>query len=202
MASPTTDFKSVLTGIAGCRSSASLEPTNHLNGEYDSETEWVDRPELYGYQVALVSLKSDQAPSGRDASVRDKRDQLLILPWTWKDFVTHVRSEKQVTRPSEPQNIAQFGDVHVDFSSMEVRRSNRVLNLTALEFRVLKFFLMNPNRVISRQVLLDEVWGYSNYPCTRTVDNHILRLRRKLELEFANPVHFITVHRVGYKFVP
>jgi hypothetical protein len=60
----------------------------------------------------------------------------------------------------------------------------------------------NPKRVISRDELLNEVWGYENYPCTRTVDNHVLKLRQKLELDPAEPVHFRTVHRMGYKFVP
>jgi DNA-binding response OmpR family regulator len=71
-----------------------------------------------------------------------------------------------------------------------------------MEFKVLQFFVSNPNRVISRDDLLNEVWGYANYPCTRTVDNHVLKLRQKLEEEAAQPIHFRTVHRVGYKFTP
>jgi DNA-binding response OmpR family regulator len=85
---------------------------------------------------------------------------------------------------------------------MEVRRSDRSVSLTAMEFKVLKFFVSNPNRVISRDHLLNEVWGYDNYPCTRTVDNHVLKLRQKLESDPADPVHFLTVHGAGYKFVP
>ena len=76
------------------------------------------------------------------------------------------------------------------------------VSLTAMEFKVLKFFVSNPNRVISRDQLLNEVWGYDNYPCTRTVDNHVLKLRQKLESEPADPVHFRTFHGIGYKFVP
>jgi len=66
----------------------------------------------------------------------------------------------------------------------------------------LKFLVQNAERVISRDELLNEVWGYQNYPSTRTVDNHILKLRQKLEKDPANPVHFRTVHGMGYKFVP
>ena len=72
----------------------------------------------------------------------------------------------------------------------------------AMEFKILNFFVANPNRVFSRDQLLNEVWGYENYPCSRTVDNHVLTLRQKLELEPAEPVHFRTVHRVGYKLIP
>ena len=71
----------------------------------------------------------------------------------------------------------------------------------AQEFKTLKFFLQNPGRVISRDELLNHAWGYDNYPCSRTVDNHVLRLRQKLETDPSRPVHFRTVHRVGYKFV-
>jgi len=66
-----------------------------------------------------------------------------------------------------------------------------------MEFKVLKFFVSNPRRVISRDELLNEVWGYENYPCTRTVDNHVLKLRQKLELEPVHPVHFRTVRGMG-----
>ncbi len=72
----------------------------------------------------------------------------------------------------------------------------------AMEFKILNFFVANPNRVFSRDQLLNEVWSYENYPCSRTVDNHVLKLRQKLELEPAEPVHFRTVHRVGYKLIP
>ena len=102
----------------------------------------------------------------------------------------------------EENNIVQFGRVSIDLTSMEVRRSDRAVSLTAMEFKVLRFFVANPKRVISRDRLLNEVWGYQRYPCTRTVDNHVLKLRQKIEPEPADPVHFQTVHGIGYKFIP
>jgi hypothetical protein len=95
-----------------------------------------------------------------------------------------------------------FGDVKVSFSSMEASRQGKPVTLTALEFKTLKYLAHNERRVISRDELLNEVWGYENYPCTRTVDNHILRLRQKLERNPSQPIHFRTVHRAGYKFLP
>jgi two-component system alkaline phosphatase synthesis response regulator PhoP len=92
--------------------------------------------------------------------------------------------------------------VGVDFGGMNVTRAGKLVALTSMEFRMLKFLLKRPGQVISRDELLNEVWGYDNYPNTRTVDNHILRLRQKLERDPANPVHFLTVHSAGYKFVP
>jgi DNA-binding winged helix-turn-helix (wHTH) protein len=105
-------------------------------------------------------------------------------------------------RPTASAGALAFGDVSVNFLSMEVHRNGETVALTALEFKTLKYFLLNPRRVISRDELLNEVWGYQNYPCTRTVDNHILRLRQKLEPVPARPFYFRTVHGAGYKFVP
>ena len=109
-------------------------------------------------------------------------------------------SEQPKTRNSEGDFL--FGDIRVSFWSMEVKRKGESLILTALEFRTLKYFAQNPRKVISRDELLNEVWGYENYPCTRTVDNHILRLRQKLEKNPSRPTYFRTVHGCGYKFTP
>jgi len=96
----------------------------------------------------------------------------------------------------------EFGGVKGRFSTMEVHRNGRPVILRSKEFKTLAYLIKNPRRVISRDELLNEVWGYENYPCTRTVDNHILRLRKKLETEPGNPKHFHTVHSSGYKFLP
>ena len=95
-----------------------------------------------------------------------------------------------------------FGDVIVNFSSVEVCRKGQPVVLTALEFKALKYFIQNARRAIPRDELLNYVWGYENYPYTRTVDNHVLRLREKLEQDPSRPVHFRTVHGTGYKFLP
>jgi len=95
-----------------------------------------------------------------------------------------------------------FGGVKVSFASMEASRKGEPVMLTALEFKTLKYLVKNVRRVISRDELLNEVWGYENYPCTRTVDNHMLKLRQKLERNPSRPVHFLTVRGAGYKFLP
>ena len=103
---------------------------------------------------------------------------------------------------AESDSAFVFGDVSVNFSSVEVCRKGQPVVLTTLEFKALKYFIQNARRAISRDELLNHVWGYDNYPCTRTVDNHILRLRQKLEPDPSHPVHFRTVHGTGYKFLP
>ncbi len=96
----------------------------------------------------------------------------------------------------------EFGAVKGCFSTMEVRRNGQPVVLRCKEFKMLAYLIKNPRRVISRDELLNKVWGYENYPSTRTVDNHILKLRKKLEAEPAHPKHFQTVHSSGYKFLP
>jgi DNA-binding response OmpR family regulator len=105
-------------------------------------------------------------------------------------------------KTADADSVVVFGDVIVSFSSVEVSRKGQPVALTALEFKTLKYFIQNARRAISRDELLNQVWGYENYPCTRTVDNHILRLRQKLEQDPPHPVHFRTVRGAGYKFLP
>jgi len=98
--------------------------------------------------------------------------------------------------------IFLFGDVVVDFRKMEIRRGGELIEATAQEFKTLRYFVTHPERAISRDELLNHVWGYHHYPTTRTVDNRIMQLRKKLENDPAKPAHFLTLHGVGYKFVP
>jgi len=96
----------------------------------------------------------------------------------------------------------EFGGVTGCFSRVEIHRNGSLVILTYKEFKTLEYLIKNTGRVISRDELLNKVWGYENYPCTRTVDNHILKLRQKLERDPSRPVHFRTVHGAGYKFLP
>ena len=103
---------------------------------------------------------------------------------------------------SNATDTFEFGGVKGCLSTMEIRRNGRPVTLTSKELKTLAYLIRNPRRVISRDELLNEVWGYENYPCTRTVDNHILKLRKKLESNPADPKHFHTVHCAGYRFLP
>jgi DNA-binding response OmpR family regulator len=100
------------------------------------------------------------------------------------------------------EDMFVFGEVTVSFSAMETHRRGQLVALTRKEFKTLAYLIRNARRVISRDELLNLVWGYQSYPSTRTVDNHILRLRVKLEADPARPKHFLTVRGTGYKFLP
>ncbi len=128
-------------------------------------------------------------------------DDYVTKPFSPRELLARVRAAVRRTSRTEAGELLVFGRVSVDFARMELTRDQQLVPMTAQEFKILKFFSQNPGRVISRSELLNEVWGYQNYPSTRTVDNHIWKLRLKLEDDPANPVHFQTVHGAGYKFV-
>jgi DNA-binding response OmpR family regulator len=105
-------------------------------------------------------------------------------------------------KSTNAESLFTFGDVTISFSAMQAIRKGEPVMLTTMQFKTLRYLIENARRVISRDELLNEVWGYENYPCTRTVDNHMLRLRQKLERDPSRPEHFRTVHGAGYKFLP
>jgi DNA-binding response OmpR family regulator len=161
---------------------------------------------LFGPGRSAVVFMADRE------SVLNKGSRLKVLsgetpawavsPFGWEELVSRVQAVIYASNAPTSSTIANFGHVHVDFDTMEVSRMGERTRLTVQEFKALKFFVRNPRRVISRDELLNEAWGYDNYPFTRTVDTHVLKLRQKLESDPTNPVHFLTVHGAGYKFVP
>ncbi len=129
-------------------------------------------------------------------------DDYVTKPFSPRELLARVRAAvRRLNRAADKVEVFNFDDVEVNFSKMELHRGGEPVSLTPQEFKMLRFFVNNQERVISRAELLNEVWGYNNYPTTRTVDTHMLRLRQKLEKDPTDPVHFRTVHGTGYKFV-
>ena len=126
----------------------------------------------------------------------------IIQPFQPRELVARIRSLIRLTMWANRKQIYVFENVVVDFVRMNVTRGGEDVSLTTKEFKTLEFMTKHAHQVVSRDDFLHEVWGYQNYPCTRTVDNHILRLRQKLENNPAEPRHFLTIHGVGYKFAP
>jgi two-component system, OmpR family, phosphate regulon response regulator PhoB len=141
----------------------------------------------------------------------DEQDKVLGLEIGADDYVTKPFSVPELMarvrallRRSSPRLAAtlKFGDVEVDFRRHAAVRSGRAIEMTRKEFALLRFLASCEDTVVTRDELLNKVWGFEAYPVTRTVDNHIAGLRAKLEADPARPVYIQTVHGVGYKFVP
>lgn len=128
-------------------------------------------------------------------------DDYVTKPFSPRELLARVQSAMRRSATNKPSSVIEFGIVKVDLRSMEVSRNGEPVSLTAHEFKLLRYFIENVGRVISRTELLNNVWGYENYPTTRTVDNQILKLRQKLETDPAQPRHLRTVHGAGYKFM-
>lgn len=128
-------------------------------------------------------------------------DDYLAKPFGMRELVARV---KALLRRSQTTNEIEqicFDDVSIDFKAYKAEKNDTPLELSAREYRLLKYLVAKSGTVVTRDELLDEVWGYNSYPTTRTVDNHIARLRQKIEPDVAVPQRILTVHGVGYKFV-
>jgi DNA-binding response OmpR family regulator len=102
----------------------------------------------------------------------------------------------------DAHKIFHFSDAEIDLDRRVVSRHGEELKLTPAEYNLLTYFLHNPDRPLTRDMILNSVWGYQSFPNTRTVDAHVVKLRQKLEPDPNTPRHFLTVHGVGYRFVP
>jgi len=151
--------------------------------------------------VPILVLSAVEEEAEKVAALDAGADDYVTKPFSPRELLARVQASIRRSRRSSLRPCVAFGDVQVDFACMRATRSGKAITLTAHEFKLLRFFLDNPERVLSRDELLNEVWGYNAYPSTRTVDNQILKLRQKLEENPANPVHFCTVHGAGYRFV-
>jgi DNA-binding response OmpR family regulator len=158
------------------------------------------RKESEDIPILVLTGSSDEV--SRVTLLEMGADDYVTKPFSPRELRARVRAVLRRTRRSADVEQLYFDDVAVDFAKMEASRGARPISLTPQEFKLLKYFAQHPQRVLSRDQLLSDVWGYNSYPSTRTVDSHMLTLRQKLERDPANPAHFITVHHAGYKFVP
>lgn len=130
-------------------------------------------------------------------------DDYVTKPFSIRELMARVKAvlRRASTPATTATEIYRFSDVEVNIRSNEVRRSGELVDLSSKEFALLAYFLAHPVETLSRDRLLDAVWGYENYPSTRTVDTHIVHLRQKLEPNPEEPRFILTVHGSGYKFV-
>lgn len=127
-------------------------------------------------------------------------DDYVVKPFGTRELLARIRALLRRSAPDQPR-ILKFSDVEIDLDRRQTARQGSELKLTPAEYNLLIFFVQNPDRALTRDIILNSVWGYESYPNTRTVDAHVVRLRQKLERDQAAPRHFLTIHGVGYRFV-
>jgi DNA-binding response OmpR family regulator len=129
-------------------------------------------------------------------------DDYVTKPFSIRELMARIRAVLRRVPPQTPlPDVYRFGDVEVNVRGNQVRRAGSAVELSAKEFALLAYFISHPGETLSRDRLLDAVWGYQNYPNTRTVDTHIVHLRHKVEPDPEQPRFILTVHGTGYKFV-
>jgi DNA-binding response OmpR family regulator len=145
-------------------------------------------------------------------SRQEEMDKVLLFELGADDYVTkppgirelQARVKALLRRSSQPEKEVEtyaFGDIKLDFKKQEAFKKGDELKLSSKEFEILQYLTQHEGEVVSRSMLLDDIWGYDVYPTTRTVDNYILNIRKKIENDPAIPKHLITVHTSGYKFI-
>ena len=128
-------------------------------------------------------------------------DDYVVKPFGTRELLARIRAVLR-RQPGGQQKVLSFADVEVNLDRRVVTRRDQEIRFTPAEYNLLTFFLHNPDRPLSRDMILNSVWGYESFPNTRTVDAHVVRLRQKLEVDPNCPRHFLTLHKVGYRFLP
>ena len=155
-----------------------------------------------GINTPILMLTGKKEEIDKIIGLEIGADDYVTKPFSLRELVARVKA--LLRRPVEIYPDLEdysFSDVEINFKKQEARKGNKPVELSVMEFKVIKYFVQREGEVIDRNKLLDEVWGYQNYPSTRTVDNFILNLRKKIEDDHSDPRHLLTVHGAGYKFV-
>lgn len=154
-----------------------------------------------GFEAPIIMLTAKAEEIDRVVGLEIGADDYITKPFGLRELLARIRVRLRRHVPARASEVLRFGSVEVDFDRHEASRKGARVELTGKEFDVLKLLAQHAGEIITRDRLLNEVWGYESYPTTRTVDNHVLRLRQKLEDDSANPRHILSIYGEGYKFV-
>lgn len=155
-----------------------------------------------GVKTPIIMVTSRKEEIDKILGLEIGADDYVTKPFSIRELLARVKAliRRSTYEPGDIEEVA-FADLKINFKRQEMLKGKVPIKLSATEYRILHYFIDHEGEVISRDKFLDEVWGYDSFPTTRTVDNYILSLRKKIEDDPANPKHLLTVHKVGYKFV-
>lgn len=153
-----------------------------------------------GVEAAFVVLSARGMPEDRIEGLEGGADDYVTKPFHLRELLARVRAVLARKGLGGESTSLSFGAFELDPRARVLREGKSEITLTKLEYELLHYFLSNVSRAVSRKELLDRVWGYDRYPTTRTVDFHVLSLRKKIETQGEKPKHLLTVQGVGYRF--
>lgn len=156
-----------------------------------------------GVETPILILTARGAEMDKVVGLEVGADDYITKPFSLREVLARVRAalRRARGRVTELESF-EFADVRLNFRQHQATKAGKPLDLSPRELGMLLFLVQHRGETVTRDQLLDEVWGLNNYPFTRTVDNHVAKLRQKIEDCPSEPRHIITVHRVGYKFIP
>lgn len=157
---------------------------------------------LSGHNFPIIMLSAKAEEADKVIGFELGADDYVTKPFSVKELLARIKAI--LRRRSDIINNFDkytFGDVSLDFEKLEAKKGNKKIDLSLKEYEILKYFISKEGKIVTRNDLLDEVWGYENFPTTRTVDNYILMIRKRIETNPARPEHLLTYHSAGYKFV-
>jgi DNA-binding response OmpR family regulator len=153
-------------------------------------------------RVPIIMVTSRKDEIDKIIGLEIGADDYITKPFNMRELLARMKALlRRVSFDSGKLSKYSFGNISVDFKKFEALKDGKPIKLSATEFRVLHYFIQHEGEVISRDKFLDDVWGYDSFPTTRTVDNFILSLRKKIEDNPTEPKYLITVYKIGYKFI-
>jgi len=151
----------------------------------------------------IIMLTARGSEEDKVRGLETGADDYITKPFSLKELLARIKAILRRTNQERAAiNEYSFNGITINFDNLSATSDNNDLDFSHREFEMMKLFIENENQIVTREQFLKEVWGYDNYPATRTVDNHIAKLRQKIEKDPESPEHIITVHRMGYKFIP
>ena len=155
-----------------------------------------------GIETPILMLTARSEETDKVVGLEVGADDYVTKPFSIKELLARIRAHlRRAAKQVVEIDSFSFGDVELNFKKYAARKGGRAIDLSPREFEILRYLIRRRGEIVTRDQLLDEVWGYESSPVTRTVDNHIARLRQKIEPDPSEPQHIITVHRLGYRFI-
>lgn len=155
-----------------------------------------------GNQTPIIMLTARGMEVERVQGLRLGADDYVTKPFSLLELFARIEAVlRRAAKPAAGMERYEFDGIELNFKTFEARKDGAPLELSPREFRILKFFVEHRGEVVSRDQLLNGVWSYNSFPTTRTVDQHIAKLRQKIERAPADPRFLVTIHGIGYKFI-